>query len=505
MNNRLIPKIEKLPHALYTAKQLKYFDRQIFERFKISEDVMAERAGTAAFKLAYEKWPEVKTCHVFCGLGKNGEDGFVFALKAKAAGWNVCVSLVSSNDISKNEYGKYANEWISKNETNEDLKSLPYDCDLIIDSILGIGLSRVVDGSIKEAVEVINEHSAPTLSIDIPTGLDSDTGAILGVAVKADITITFVGLKQGMFSADGVDCCGSIFFDSIGIPAAIYASQILSCRRLSWHSQSSFLMPREKSSYKGNFGHLLVIGGDYGLGGAVRLAGEAALRTGAGLVSVATREENIAGLQATRPEIMAYGINAPEEISDLIQKADAVVIGPGLGLGNWGRRLVKYVLNRKNKIIIDADALKILPGLLADLTQKLNSFIYTPHLGEAEIMGAGSITDIYSNRFQAAETLQKKYSGCVVLKGPGTIISTSAKVPLAICSDGNPGMASGGMGDALAGIIGSFYAQNFSARDASELGVCLHSAAADQAAKSGEKGLLASDLMPYLKKLLNKL
>ncbi len=504
MNKRLLPKTQDLPHALYLAEQLRDFDRQISERFEISEEVMIDRAGTAAFKFAYDHWPEVHSCHVFCGKGKNGEDGFIFALKAKLAGWNVSVSFVSSENNKDSDFGSFAKKWCEKNDINNDPKFFSRDCDLIVDSILGIGLNRPIDGVLKEAVRAINQHPAPVLSMDIPTGLNSDTGKMLDVAVKANATITFIGLKQGMFTADGVDCCGDIFFESIDIPAVIYASQILSCRRLSWKKQSTSLVPRKKSSHKGNFGHLLIIGGDHGFGGAVRLAGEAALRSGVGLVSVATRKDNVTGLLASRPEIMTHCVDDPEDIAVMIEKADAVVIGPGLGLGEWGKNLLKYTLKKKEKIVFDADALKLLPDLSLDYKKKLNSFIFTPHPKEAQILGGGSREEIFSNRFSAAQRLQGKYSGCIVLKGAGTIIASDSKIPLAVCSDGNPGMASGGMGDVLSGVIGAFYAQNYSARDAAEMGVCLHSAAADLAATNGEKGLLAMDLMSHLKELLNK-
>ena len=219
-------------------------------------------------------------------------------------------------------------------------QGLPARTDVIVDGVFGTGLEREVTGRWREALEAVNRHSAPVLALDIPSGLHADSGQVLGVAIRSQATISFIGLKQGMFTGEGPECCGDIRFDALEVPAVVYSREILSARRLDWAQQSSALSPRRRSAHKGDFGHLLVIGGDQGFAGAARLAGEAAARTGAGLVTIATRPEHAVISTAARPELMCYGIGSPEELNPLLQRATVVAIGPGLGQGRWGQSML---------------------------------------------------------------------------------------------------------------------------------------------------------------------
>lgn len=258
------------------------------------------------------------------------------------------------------------------------------------------------------------------------------------------------------------------------------------------------LKPRKRDAHKGDFGHVLVIGGDYGMPGAVRMAAEAAARTGAGLVTVATRPEHIATVTATRPELLCYGIRKARDLLPLQKRATVIILGPGLGQTAWSNQIFNFTLKFQQPKIIDADAL----NLLAQSPQQADNWILTPHPGEAARLLKCDTTTIQQGRLAAAQALHTLYKGVIVLKGAGTIICADPLNP-GICHAGNPGMATGGMGDVLSGILGGLVAQGLSLQQASELGVCLHAVAGDMAAKNGERGLLASDLLPYLHKLVN--
>jgi ADP-dependent NAD(P)H-hydrate dehydratase / NAD(P)H-hydrate epimerase len=251
---------------------------------------------------------------------------------------------------------------------------------------------------------------------------------------------------------------------------------------------------RDRCSHKGDYGHVLIVGGDRGYSGAARLAGEAALRVGAGLVSVATRAEHAGLMNLSRPELMCHGVNTADQLAVLLEKASVVVVGLGLGQSNWAKELFSTALNSQKKMVIDADGL----NLLARSPVVNPDWILTPHPGEAARLLNCSTAEIQRDRFSSVLSLQAKYGGIVILKGSGTLIASGDEI--AVSTTGNPGMASGGMGDVLAGVIAGLLAQGLSLKNAAQQGVYNHGLAADLAAENdGERGLLASDLMPYLR------
>lgn len=261
------------------------------------------------------------------------------------------------------------------------------------------------------------------------------------------------------------------------------------------------LMPRPRDAHKGLFGHVLVIGGYPGMTGAARLAAEAALRVGAGLVSVATQAESITPIMSGRPEIMAHALKTSRAVLPLLKKANVVVLGTGLGQSRWSQQLVTSILKTSQAKVVDADGLNLLAKKQKPI--KSNHWILTPHPGEAARLLKSSVKAIQANRIDAVKTLQKHYGGVIVLKGAHTLVCTQKS--LCMCLAGNPGMASGGMGDVLSGVIGGLLAQGFSLQAAAECGVYLHATAGDKAALlKGERGLLASDLMDYLHQLVNR-
>lgn len=267
---------------------------------------------------------------------------------------------------------------------------------------------------------------------------------------------------------------------------------------LSLEQFSAYLKPRPKNAHKGDMGHVLVIGGDDGYSGAPRMAAEAALRVGAGLVTIATRIHHANLLNLTRPEIMCHGIISASKLTPLIEKATVIIIGPGLGQSSWSEHLFAVALQSERPLVVDADAL----NLLAMNPIQRQNWILTPHPGEAARLLSLSSIAVQADRLGALHELHSRYGGICLLKGANTLILANNELP-AMCPFGNPGMATGGMGDVLSGVIGGLIAQDIPLNIAAKLGVCLHAAAGDLAAKDGERGLLALDLMPYLRRLSN--
>jgi NAD(P)H-hydrate epimerase len=316
--------------------------------------------------------------------------------------------------------------------------------------------------------------------------------------VRARVTPTFIGLKQGLFTGDAPDYVGEVEFSSLGAPGWVYERVSPSARRIDGAAVLEWLPRRPRTAHKGRYGHVLVVGGDLGMGGAARMAAEAAGRVGAGLVSLATRAEHVSAVIAARPEIMCRGAGGAADIEALLERATVVVLGPGLGRDSWGRELFQRCLRWQGPMVVDADAL----NLLAETPASRDDWVLTPHPGEAgRLLGIGT-ADVQADRFAALEELRRRYHGAPVLKGAGTLTAGASEPWL--CDAGNPGMASGGMGDVLSGVIAGLMAQGLTPESAAAAGVWLHAGAADQCARTaGERGMLATDLLPYLQRLAN--
>jgi NAD(P)H-hydrate epimerase len=371
----------------------------------------------------------------------------------------------------------------------------------VVDAVFGTGLEREVSGPFAEALAAIRACGSPVLSLDIPSGLHADTGMILGTGVQATVTVTFIALKQGMFTGVGRGYCGHIVFDDLGVPPEVSARLAPQARRLAYANLHCLLTPRSRTGHKGDYGHVLVIGGEQGYGGATRLAGEAAARVGAGLVSVATRPQHASWLPASRPELMGHGVQTAEELEPLLERANVVAIGPGLGQASWGEALLQAALRSSKPLVVDADALNLLAR--RGQGQRRSEWILTPHPGEAGRLLQCTPGEVQADRFKATAELVARYGGTCVLKGSGTLVLTEGGT-MEVVQEGNPGMGSGGMGDLLTGVIAGLVAQGFTMADAARLGACLHGHAGDlAAAEGGERGLLAGDLMPFLRSLAN--
>ncbi len=489
-----------LPEDLYSARQVRALDEVAIHAHDIPGMELMERAGAAAFALMQLEWPGIRSIVVVCGSGNNGGDGYVLARLAHTAGYQVSVLALSPFTGLKGDAATAAQRLIEAGLTPEPytVKNL-HKAELIVDAILGTGLDRPVTSKLQTVIEDINSSNRQVLALDIPSGLHADTGQIMGVAAHATATITFIALKQGLFTGSGPAMIGSLYFHNLNMPESVYREFIPVARRADLYSLRALLPPRPRDTHKGHCGHVLVIGGDYGYAGAVRMAAEAAGRSGAGLVSVATRREHAIPISMVCPEIMAHAVEYPEQLQPLLMKANVIAIGPGLGMSMWAQDLLARVLEIKTPLVLDADAL----NLLAQEPVRNDYWILTPHPGEAARLLNCAIQEVQMDRFAATRELQKKYGGVIVLKGSGTLIMDKEHCP-AICSAGNPGMASGGMGDVLTGVIAGLLAQGLGLNDAARLGVCLHAAAADQVATiEGERGMLATDLLPWIHKLAN--
>ncbi len=487
--------MQNLPINFYRAAQVRELDRIAIEEYGMPGFDLMTRAGQEIYQCIIDNWPDAESLAIFCGSGNNAGGGYIVADLALDAGLKVCVYAVSKPEKLVGDaltaYKKYtaAKGLVRTFQVDES-----FNADVMVDALLGTGLDRPVTGLYAEAIQLMNRHTSPVVAVDIPSGLNADTGNVMGCAVKATFTMTFIGLKQGLFTGLATEYCGTLKYAKLGVPDTVFEGINASAVRVVRNQ----LKRRHRCDHKGLCGHVLIVGGELGYSGGAKLAGEAALRVGAGLVSMATRSEHAGFMNQNRPELMCHGVETAEQLSILLAKVDVVVVGPGLGQSAWADMLFNIAINAGKILVIDADGL----NLLASRPTMNGDWILTPHPGEAARLLNCSTAEVQQDRFMAVSSIQAKFGGVAILKGAGTLIATEHQ--MAISSTGNPGMASGGMGDVLAGVLGGLLAQGLSLQEAAQQGVYIHGLAADMAAgEAGERGLLASDLMPYLRQLVN--
>jgi len=506
--------VNKTVTSIYLAQQVRELDRITIEEKGIPGIKLMRSAAQACVDVLLGQAPSPGKVSVLCGSGNNAGDGFIIAGLLANRGIEVTVGLVGKVPSAETDAGKaygYCREAGVEILTAE--LSLQ-DSAFVVDALLGTGLIGPVRPEYQQVISAVNLHDCTVLAVDLPSGLCADTGNILGACVKADMTVTFIGRKLGLFTNDGPEVVGELNFADLSVPGSVFDAIEPSARMLSYEDQIRKLPVRNRNAHKMNHGHVLVVGGDQGMAGAVAMAAEAALYSGAGLVSVATHPTSVNSLVARRPEVMTKSVTTPDELKVLINRATVVVVGPGLGndsLGNdslggdslggdsaWASELFDIVLEAELPMIIDADGLNRLSRLPQQSTKRDN-WILTPHPGEARnLLGK----NVQVNRLASVKQLQEKYGGVSLLKGAGTLIASRHDVWL--CPYGNPGMSVAGMGDVLSGVIGGLVAQGLDVNDAACLGVIVHSLAADNiTARQGERGLLATQLLPEIRKLLN--
>lgn len=485
--------------SLYQVKHIRSCEQLALTDLDLSEEELMARAGSSAFSALARLYPDIRNIAVFCGSGNNAGDGYILARLAHEKGYSVVIHQYKTIEDLPPTARHAALTAIDAGVSCQSLEEMiDSEVELIVDALLGIGVQGDVKGPLAAAINQINDSGLPVVAIDIPSGLNADTGAVLGVCVRATATITFIARKLGLFTLDGPDYCGKIICDSLGLDRLLSTTQS-AVHVLDEGLRNALLVPRLKNSHKGHYGHVLIIGGGYGMPGSVFLTANAALRVGAGLVTIATRPEHAGHVLPGLPEAMIYGIDDADELTSLVSRATICVIGPGLGEDEWAHALFTKALTSQLPMVIDASALRI----LASNHQHDDNWILTPHPGEASSLLNCSTAEVQKNRLAAVNELQRQYGGNVILKGVGTLITTDESETY-LCAAGNPGMASAGMGDALNGLIAGLFAQGLSLAEAAKLGVWLHATAADAAAiAKGERGLLASDLMPYIRQQVN--
>jgi NAD(P)H-hydrate epimerase len=483
---------------LHGAADSRAIDASAISALDVTGYELMHRAAHFAFDRLLAHWPGIKRLTVFCGKGNNAGDAYLLAMLAHEIGLGVqLIATMPPQELAGDAQRAYRAALGAGLTIDESAQSI--DGDVVVDGLLGTGIRGVVDPTMAAAIERINQSACPVLSIDVPSGIHTDTGAVAGSAVVATVTCMFITRKIGLYTGAGVSCAGIREYSDLGVPASFMATpDAVSLSRF----QPDALGPLDGNTYKHRQGHVLIVGGDYGMPGAVAMAAQAALRVGAGMVSVATRREHVAPIIARTPEVMLVDVDR-DGLAAHAQRADFIVVGPGLGRTDWGQAAFTQALDEAERlhlpILIDADGLFWLAQL--QRVPNVPTFI-TPHIAEAARLLDIQAADVQSDRLQAAQQLQQKYAGCGVLKGAGSVIFVAGRRE--ICGHGNPGMATAGMGDVLSGMAAGLAVQSTDDQeDLFRTAVLLHSAAADTAAQRvGQRSLLATDVIAQIPQVM---
>ena len=491
--------------ALYSVSQVRAFDEYAIKERGVAGYTLMTRAATAALGALRARWPQALRIAVVTGGGNNGGDGLVLARLARAAGLEVSVLALCAAQQLHGDARRAADDFLAAGgvllpidaQAGPDARLLAA-ADVVVDALLGTGLREPVRDNHRRAIAAINDSGRPVLALDLPSGINGDSGMAMGAAVRAACTITFVARKTGLYLGDAVDCSGVVLFDDLQAPRGERPLPVLEL--LGDADIRRALPPRARAANKGDFGRVLIIGAGSGMPGAVRLAGEACLRSGAGRVTTATAAANVAVIAGGRPELICQAAGSPADIEVALAHASVVAIGPGLGLDAWARALFDAAMNSGKPLVIDADALTLL-GLAG--RKPPAGAILTPHPGEAGRLLGVSSAQVQADRRAALLALVERTGATVVLKGAGTLIGAPGKVPT-LCAAGNPGMAAPGMGDVLTGVIAGLLAQCAEPWLAARAGVQAHARAGDAlASNSGMRGLLALELAAGLARWVN--
>jgi NAD(P)H-hydrate epimerase len=500
--------MEVRPERLYTAEQMRRLDRSAIEAHGIPGIELMERAGRCVFDGVRKTYPQAASWVIFCGGGNNGGDGYIVARVAKEAGSAVTVCALKSPDALSGDAAIAAQRWhAAGGKTHPWPISDLSRYDVVIDALLGTGLDRAPRDDYALAIDMMNAAGKPLIAVDIPSGLNTNTGNIMTMAAAADQTYTFIGHKRGHYTADGPDYCGDIYFSDLKTPDSVRDEVKDSGILVRENILSDYLKPRRRNSHKGSYGWVLGIGGNSSMSGAVRLCGEAALRSGAGKVTLATLPDHASLVNLTCPELMVRGVRRGKQLQTLLGQVSVIVIGTGLGQTSWSENLFKTCMKTRLPIVLDADGLNILARLYPEMGQRgalpRGRWILTPHPAEAGRLLGCEPREVQQDRVGTAVKLAQRFDATIVLKGCGTVIADN-NGRYAICPLGNPGMASAGTGDVLAGVISALVAQQLDLWEASICGVVAHAAAGDLAARAiGERGMIASDITTQLPAVLN--
>nr|BBJ04751.1 bifunctional NAD(P)H-hydrate repair enzyme [Marinobacter nauticus] len=497
-----------LPEALYSADSVRAIDRYLIDQQGVDGFELMQAAARAAFRQLLRHWPVPGSILVLCGAGNNGGDGYLVAANAQRHGITVrCIAIAPTGKLTGdalNALNRARAEGVSVEDIGElgedGLEKHLSSATLVVDAMLGTGVTGSPREPFAGVIRRVNESGLPVLAVDLPSGLNATTGSSAGDVIQAKVTVTFIGAKAGLYTGAGAGVCGEVVFEALDTGHDISGSGQPPLARLqSWAQCKEQLPVRPLDAHKGRFGHVLVVAGDRGFGGAGIMAAEAASRAGAGLVTLATRPEHVTAALARCPSLMVHGLIHGSELPPLLARADVVVCGPGMGKLAWGQQMLQQVEQSGLPRVLDADALNLMAGRVPVVS---DSHILTPHPGEAARLLGCDVAGVEADRVSAARRLQTMLGGVVLLKGAGTVIASGSALPV-IVPGGNPGLATGGMGDVLSGIAGALLAQLKDPQQATTMAAALHLAAADQAVQTyGYMGLTPTDVISALPKVL---
>lgn len=481
---------------LLTGSEMKKWEKRTMETYHVPSILLMERAAGAVVKELLSGAYDLHKILLVCGTGNNGGDGLAAARMLKMKNMKVDVCLVGNEDAMTEEtrmqfqmYQAISGKMVTTPEFEEYT--------VIVDALLGIGCNREVVGIRAEFIKEMNQAEAKVVSVDVPSGISADTGKICGIAVKADVTITFFTEKLGMILYPGREHCGKIIVDSLDMPFDVTED----CVRIIFEENDLNLLPvRRNDSHKGTFGKVLVVAGSSKIFGAAYLAAAGAYRMGAGLVKVYTPLENQTAMQKVLPEAMLEiydcGNRNEKQLEEAMNWADVIVVGPGLGTDAVAEEILKQIVFHSTvPMIIDADGINLLAKNVKWIYSKKAEMILTPHILEMARLSGIDKSEVQEHRLQLSKEFTEKYPVTLVLKDAATIVAKHQEL-LYINTSGNSGMATGGSGDVLAGIIGGLLAQGMKVLDAARLGVYFHGKAGDAAAvRKGVYGMIAGDIL----------
>ena len=483
----------QLPETLYSAAQVRALDAALIAA-GTPGIVLMHRAAEAVWQAILRRWETVGVATVMVGRGNNAGDGYLVAALAQRAGWQVLLYAVEPGAALPVDAALARNQVL---DAGVPLQVWTADAPLrgvVVDALLGTGLRAGLRPPYEAAVGAINQSGLPVVAVDIPSGLSADTGTVQPIAVRATVTVTFIALKVGLFIGQGPQMSGEVELADLG--AAVTEPGVV--QRLTAQNLPR-LAPRARDLHKGRLGHVLVVGGEHGMGGAPQLSAQMALRAGAGLVSLATREAHVVSALQRCPEVMSVSVASANQLLPVLAQASVLVIGPGLGQGAWARSLLSAAGCCHGAQVWDADALNLLAG--GRVAAPANA-ILTPHPGEAARLLGTTSAQVQADRVGAVSALAQRYNATVVLKGAGTLVAEPGG-RVALCDRGHPAMAGAGLGDVLAGLLGALLAQGLAPYEAACLGVWLHASAGQMLGVQG-RGLAASDLPAAVRTVLEE-
>jgi hydroxyethylthiazole kinase-like uncharacterized protein yjeF len=509
---------------IVTAEQMRNIDRRAVKDFGIPGLVLMENAA-AAIMAEMEKFfdgLDGMRVGILCGKGNNGGDGLALARRLRIRGVPVRVALLAATNAVSGEAKvnlailRKTDVEIKQNASTQAIADVVGWSDIVVDALLGVGLSQPLKGTYAFAVELMNASGKLVVAVDVPTGVNADTGEVMGSAVRADLTVTMALLKRGLVLHPGAQHAGTVRIADIGMPPEVAEKEQIPINLLTGASVQGFLGKRREDANKGDFGRLLIVAGSLGKAGAAVMAARGALRTGAGLVSVATPSSIVPIIQHQVFEAMCVasaesidgtlGIGTDIELLKAAAKMTAVALGPGLTTHFEAVQSVRNLLKGLTvPVVVDADGLNALAGALDILKKVRVPVILTPHPGEMARLVNVSTDEVQKDRIGIASRFAIKYKVILVLKGAGTVVATPGG-DVFVNSTGNAGMATGGTGDVLTGMIGSFLAQGYTALEAACLGVYFHGLAGDlAAADKGETSLVAGDLIEQIPEAIKQI